>query len=117
MKITGAILLILICVQLFACNKNNETEQTNNPDNTSNADTTKMKITIGTTVFTATFDDNVTATAFKAKLPMTINMKELNENEKYFDLPNALPANASNPGIKQNGEFRLINWKHSSNYT
>jgi hypothetical protein len=107
MKITGAILLILICVQLFACNKNNETEQTNNPENTSNTDTTKMKITIGTTILTATFYNNATAKAFKAKLPMTINMKELNGNEKYFDLPNALPANASNPGIIQNGDLML----------
>ena len=107
MKITGAFLMILICVQLFACNKNNEIEQTNNPDNTSNTDTAKMKITIGTTIFTATFYNNATATAFKAKLPMTINMTELNGNEKYFDLPNVLPANASNPVTIQNGDLML----------
>jgi len=107
MKITGAFLMILICAQLFACNKNNEMEQTNNPDNISNTDTAKMKITIGTTVFTANFYDNATATAFKAKLPITINMTELNGNEKYFDLPNVLPANASNPVTIQNGDLML----------
>lgn len=107
MKITGAFLMILICVQLSACNKNNEMEQTNNPDNTSNTDTAKMKITIGTTIFTATCYNNATATAFKAKLPMTINMTELNGNEKYFDLPNVLPANASNPVTIQNGDLML----------
>jgi len=106
-KITGAFLMILICAQLFACNKNNEMEQTNNPDNISNTDTAKMKITIGTTVFTANFYDNATATAFKAKLPITINMTELNGNEKYFDLPNVLPANASNPVTIQNGDLML----------
>jgi len=107
MKITGAFLMILICAQLFACNKNNEMEQTNNPDNISNTDTAKMKITIGTTVFTANFYDNATATAFKAKLPITINMTELNGNEKYFDLPNVLPVNASNPVTIQNGDLML----------
>ena len=107
MKITGAFLMILICAQLFACNKNNEMEQTNNPDNISNTDTAKMKITIGTTVFTANFYDNATAIAFKAKLPITINMTELNGNEKYFDLPNVLPVNASNPVTIQNGDLML----------
>lgn len=107
MKITIAFILSLLFIQLFACNKNNDIGQTINPDNASNTDTTKMKITIGTTVFTANFYDNATATAFKAKLPMTINMTELNGNEKYFDLPNVLPANASNPVTIQNGDLML----------
>jgi hypothetical protein len=38
---------------------------------------------------------------------MTINMSELNGNEKYFDLPNNLPANASNPGTIQAGDLML----------
>jgi hypothetical protein len=46
-------------------------------------------------------------TAFKTRLPLAIDMKELNGNEKYFDLPNSLPANASNPGITQNGDLML----------
>ena len=38
---------------------------------------------------------------------MTINMSELNGNEKYFDLPNILSANASNPGTVQTGDLML----------
>ena len=38
---------------------------------------------------------------------MTINMRELNGNEKYFDLPNNLPANASSPGTIQAGDLML----------
>jgi hypothetical protein len=34
-------------------------------------------------------------------------MSELNGNEKYFDLPNSLPANASNPGTIQSGDLML----------
>ena len=103
MKIIFTILVSLICIQLFACSKNNVIEHTNN----SNTDTTKMKITIGSAVFTATLNNNATATAFKAKLPLTINMTELNGNEKYFDLPVNLPANASNPGTIQAGDLML----------
>ena len=99
--------MCLICIQLFSCNKNNEIEQTNNTDNSSNTDTVKMKITIGSDVFTVTLNNNATAIAFKAMLPLTIKMTELNGNEKYSDLPNALPANASNPGTIQNGDLML----------
>ena len=107
MKIVSAILVSLICFQLYACDKNNESKQTNNSNDISTIDTTKMKITIGTHIFTATFNNNATATSFKAKLPITINMTELNGNEKYFDLPNSLPANASNPVTIQNGDLML----------
>ena len=66
-----------------------------------------MKIKIGSSTFNATLYENATATAFKAKLPMTINMKELNGNEKFFDLPSNLPAKASNPGTIQAGDLML----------
>ena len=107
MKITFAFLVSLICIQLFACSKNNGIEQTQNSNDTSNTDTTKMKITIGSAVFKATLNNNATAKAFKARLPMTINMTELNGNEKYFDLPFNLPTNASNPETIQNGDLML----------
>lgn len=109
MKIVSAILVSLICFQLYACDKNNESKQTNNSSDISTIDTikTKMKITIGAHIFTATFNNNATATAFKARLPITINMTELNGNEKYFDLPDNLPGNASNPGTIQAGDLML----------
>jgi hypothetical protein len=67
----------------------------------------KLKITVGTNTFTATLYSNATVTAFKSRLPMTINMRELNGNEKYFDLPDNLPVNASNPGTIQTGDLML----------
>ena len=67
----------------------------------------KLKITIGTTAFIATLYNNPTVTAFKTKLPMTINMSDLNANEKYFDLPANLPANGSNPRTIQVGDLML----------
>ena len=77
------------------------------PSNIPNADSAKLKITIGSNTFNASVYNNATATAFRAKLPLTINMSELNGNEKYFDLPNSLPANASNPGTIQAGDLML----------
>ncbi len=57
-----------------------------------------MKIKIGSSTFTATLEENATATALKALLPMTVEMTELNGNEKYYRLKTDLPVNPSNPG-------------------
>lgn len=67
----------------------------------------KMKITIGAAVFTATLNDNPTASAFKAMLPLAIAMRELNSNEKYFYLSETLPHDATNPGNIQEGDLML----------
>src|SRR5215218_3938924 len=56
-----------------------------------------MKIKIGSNTFKATLDNNATATAFKAMLPLTLNMEELNGNEKKYDLSNDLPTDSYDP--------------------
>ena len=45
--------------------------------------------------------------AFAAQLPLTLDMSELNGNEKHADLPKPLPANASRPGTIRNGDLML----------
>ncbi|HLW62336.1 MAG TPA: cyclophilin-like fold protein [Flavobacterium sp.] len=67
----------------------------------------KLKITVNNTTFTATLQNNETAKAFKDLLPLTLNMAELNDNEKFTELPNNLPTNATNPGTIQNGDLML----------
>ena len=67
----------------------------------------KLKIVVGTKTFSATLLDNATATALKKMLPMTLEMIELNGNEKYVRLPSNLPANASNPGTIHAGDLML----------
>jgi hypothetical protein len=105
MKLVFTFLAFLICIQLFACNKNNEI--TGSINDTSNTGNRILKITVGSDEFNATVYNNATATAFKARLPLTINMKELNGNEKYFDLPDKLPATASKPVTIQTGDLML----------
>ncbi|GAB4498333.1 MAG: hypothetical protein OHK0019_33490 [Saprospiraceae bacterium] len=107
MKISSTIILGLICMQLYACASCNKTESVGDSYVTANTDTMKLKITVGSHVFTATLFDNATVTAFKAKLPVTIKMWELNGNEKYADLPGRLPTNASNPDTIQTGDLML----------
>jgi hypothetical protein len=68
---------------------------------------TTMKIIIGSKTFTASLYDNATANALKAMLPLTINMSELNGNEKFYYLSGALPTNASPRGNIQPGDLML----------
>ena len=84
----------------------------NNPDdNDDNNDDTpvsnNLKITIGPVSFNATLDNNETAKAFKKLLPLTVNMSELNGNEKLFYLQNSLPTASFSPRTIQTGDLML----------
>ena len=66
-----------------------------------------MWMTVGERRFAITLSDNATARAFAAQLPLTLEMSELNGNEKHAELPKALPANASRPGTIRSGDLML----------
>jgi hypothetical protein len=67
----------------------------------------QMKIIIGKRVFTATLQDNAAATAFKAMLPISLNMHDVNRNEKAFDLLSDLPTNDANPRTIRTGDLMI----------
>lgn len=77
-----------------------------NPDPDPSAGS-RMRISIGSAAFTAKFEDNAAARAFKALLSMTATMNDLNRNEKYCDLPQNLPTAASAPGTIRAGDIML----------
>ena len=66
-----------------------------------------MWMTVGERRFAITLDDNAAARAFAKLLPLTLDMAELNGNEKTVDLPKALPTNARRPGTIRNGDLML----------
>ncbi|NBW38119.1 MAG: hypothetical protein EBR30_24480 [Cytophagia bacterium] len=66
-----------------------------------------ITISVGNKTFAAILFDNGSAKAFKAMLPLTLNMTELNANEKYFNFANNLPVSASNPGTIHSGDLML----------
>jgi hypothetical protein len=87
-----------------SCNQDDDNINTENTTPMSNG---KIKITVNSQTFTATLLDNNSTKAFKEMLPMTVEMTELNRNEKYIRLPENLPANASNPGTIRAGDLML----------
>lgn len=83
-----------------------DNDENNNPEN-NNTMSNNLKISVGSTSFNATLEDNATVSAFKALLPMTVNMSEMNSNEKYYYLPGNLPTASSNPGSIRSGDLML----------
>lgn len=106
-KTIAFLLTSLFCLQLLACIQKNDFQPMNYQSETENIDIIKLIITIGTSSFSATLQNNATVGDFIERLPLTLTMNELNNNEKYADLEESLPTNASNPGTIQNGDLML----------
>jgi hypothetical protein len=66
-----------------------------------------MKISVGKHVFTATLYDNATADAFKARLPLSLEMRDVNSNEKAFELSSDLPTADTNPRTIRTGDLMI----------
>lgn len=66
-----------------------------------------MEIVVGDKIFSATLYDNEAAKGFREQLPMTVNMNELNGNEKYYYLPGSLPTNSGRPSGIHTGDLML----------
>ena len=66
-----------------------------------------MWMSVGTQRFAVTLEDNPTARAFVQLLPLTLEMAELNGNEKHGRLPRSLPVDAMRPGTIHTGDVLL----------
>lgn len=66
-----------------------------------------MWMTVGERRFAITLANTDAARAFTAWFPLTLDMAEINGNEKYADLPKTLPTDASRPGTIHNGDLML----------
>lgn len=71
-------------------------------------DQMNIQIEAGGQAFTATMHDNETARAFVERLPMTIDMGELNGNEKYYYLSDDLPTDQTHPPQINSGDLMLF---------
>ena len=109
-NIVAALLFMFPMIMGAACDQNIPAPVDGDQDSiTENTETMNdtLLIKIGGKEFTVTLLDNPSAAAFKAMLPLTINMTELNGNEKYFRLSKNLPTNESNPGTIKSGDLML----------
>jgi hypothetical protein len=66
-----------------------------------------MWMTVGERRFAITLADTEAARAFAAELPLTLDMADLNGNEKHADLARPLPTDAVRPGMIHEGDLML----------
>ena len=86
-----------------------------------------MNILVGSIMLAVALENNPTAAAISEKLPLTVEMAELNGNEKYVYLPFSLPSAPEPVGIIKAGDVMLFgddclvifyqNFKTSYTYT
>ena len=82
----------------------------NVPEDNDDGDCSPVKqvvVTINNTPFTATLENNETVREFLDLLPLTVDMTELNGNEKYCYLPQSLPVDSRQIDVIQTGDLML----------
>ena len=72
-----------------------------------NAEEMEINVIVGNKTFEATVADTETGRAFYNMLPLTLNMTELNGNEKYCYLDTSLPTASYSPGTINAGDIML----------
>ena len=95
------IFLFTVLITSSACADEKNTGNNNQMENTS------VIITVNGKEFNAVFYNNETANAFINMLPLTLNMNELNGNEKYYNLSTTLPVNSERVGSIKKGDIML----------
>ena len=78
-----------------------------NAGNNNQMENTSVIITINGKEFNAVFYNNETANAFINMMPLTLNMSDLNSNEKYYNLSASLPVNSANARSIKKGDIML----------
>ncbi len=117
----GLLIIIIILVGVFIIInlKDDDSDNYNNNDNKQETDintneevdgddlSMKINLTINGNNFTATLEDNETTRELLNRLPLELNMSELNGNEKYYYFDDSLPTNSYRPGSINTGDIML----------
>lgn len=99
--------IITILFSFATCSNKNTETISDTEEITEGENMLSIEIVIGNETFSATLYDNPTTEAFLEQLPLTLEMSELNGNEKYYYLSNSLPTNVSRSSNIHAGDLML----------
>ena len=121
LKIRIYLLLIMTSLILVGCRNNSADEKERIPETTSQSDSIVeqdestnedaikyIEINIEDLTYEAVLQDNASVKEFINQLPMTVTMKELNGNEKYFYLEKGITKNSSKIDKIHTGDLMLF---------
>lgn len=103
LSILTVIIAVSMCLSFVACGRSNDVSGGDEMQ----MERIKISVIVGNNKFTATLADTEAAEEFASMLPMTLNMSELNGNEKYCYLDVSLSAAALRPGQIKSGDIML----------
>jgi hypothetical protein len=83
------------------------TQAVGQPQHGKEAMSLKLRVKVGPKTFTATLEDNPATAKFRQMLPLTLDMPDLNANEKHVRLPERLPTDPFKPGTIRAGDLLL----------
>ena len=105
------LLFLLASMVLMGCGykapKTPIKETKDNTEQISENEDNKVIITVGDKEFNAVFYKNETTDALIKQLPITVSMKDLNSNEKYYYFDEAFPKNSEKVGSIDAGDIML----------
>lgn len=84
----------------------NETETETETKNNMSTEQ-KIKITVGSKTFTATLENNASAKELVERMPFTVNMQELNGNEKYYQFSDSFSSDPRSFDTIKAGDLML----------
>lgn len=77
------------------------------PGQTEKENPMTINMSINQQTYEISLSDTAAVKDFVEQLPLTLNMEELNGNEKFADLAHSLPARQSRPGALHAGDLML----------
>lgn len=104
-----ALVMCFLTFPLGACSsdstlEDSQLQEAKKSEEDINAETVEIKMTIGSTVITATFDDSGATKAFVAFLPRTMTMNRYNDREYYGRIGKPLPEDGERIDTFVNGD-------------
>ena len=105
------LLAILVITPFCACKKVSRGTDPNYPK----PERYKMKLTVGNKTFTATLDVNASADAFRAQLPLTLDMTDYGGFKKIYKL--ALSKQYDSAILRQSRRVQLLPHRQNRQHT
>jgi len=99
--------MVRLSTFIFLLSGCTDTKELSRPSDLEQKELKSVLLQIDETTVPIRFADNETAMALQKRLPLTMQMKELNGNEKYHYVPFSLPTNPKYVGTVQAGDLML----------
>lgn len=102
------ICLLIALLTLTGCHRNTNDDRESSQISQKGRETMQITMSVNEQEFVIILEDNETVQALLKQLPLTMTMKDLNANEKYFNITSHLPTDEKSIGHIEAGDVMLF---------